>query len=112
MSDLSDRLEGLSPLKRAFLAMEEMQQKLDAMELSKREPIAIVGIGCRFPSASGTEAFWQLLRGGVDAVREVPAERWDIDAYYDPDPDTPGKMATRWGGFLENIDRFDADFFG
>ena len=50
------------------------------------EPIAIVGIGCRFPGADGPEAFWRLLRDGVEAIGEVPADRWDVDAYYDPDP--------------------------
>lgn len=78
----------------------------------KNEPIAIIGIGCRFPGANGPAAFWQLLRDGADAIREVPADRFDLRAFYDPDPTTPGKMNTRWGGFLEQVDRFDSDFFG
>ncbi|MDJ0734083.1 MAG: type I polyketide synthase [Nostocaceae cyanobacterium] len=77
----------------------------------KMEPIAIVGIGCRFPKAKDPQSFWQLLRNGGDAIAQVPKERWDIDAYYDPNPETPGKMSTRWGGFLEQVDWFDADFF-
>ncbi len=76
------------------------------------EPIAIVGIGCRFPKAKDPQSFWQLLRNGGDAITQVPRERWDINAYYDPNPETPGKMITRWGGFLEQVDWFDADFFG
>ncbi len=76
------------------------------------EPIAIVGLGCRFPGAPDLASFWRLLRDGGDAISEVPPERWDIDAFYDPDPDAPGKMSTRWGGFLTDVDRFDADFFG
>ncbi|MBW4644887.1 MAG: aminotransferase class III-fold pyridoxal phosphate-dependent enzyme [Goleter apudmare HA4340-LM2] len=76
-----------------------------------REPIAIVGIGCRFPGAKDKEAFWQLLRDGVDAITEVPGDRWDINSFYDPDPATPNKMSTRWGGFLADIDRFDPEFF-
>ncbi|HWO22760.1 MAG TPA: amino acid adenylation domain-containing protein [Kofleriaceae bacterium] len=76
------------------------------------EPIAIVGIGCRFPGARDPQAFWRLLRDGIDAVTEVPIDRWDIDAYFDPDLRAPGKMTTRWGGFLERIDSFDAAFFG
>ncbi|WP_437819494.1 SDR family NAD(P)-dependent oxidoreductase [Sorangium sp. So ce1078] len=76
------------------------------------EPIAILGVGCRVPLASGPEAFWDLLVRGVDAVREVPAERWDVDAYYDPEPGVPGKTYTRWGGFLDRVDHFDAHFFG
>ncbi len=71
------------------------------------EPIALIGIGCRFPGASNPQAFWKLLREGVDAVGEVPAERWDGQAWYDPDPAQPGKMVTRWGGFLDRVDGFD-----
>jgi len=76
------------------------------------EPIAIVGIGCRFPRAVDPDEFWQLLSGGVDAISEVPKERWDVDAFYDPEPATPEKMYTRWGGFLDQVDRFDPGFFG
>jgi len=76
-----------------------------------REPIAVVGIGCRFPMASGPEAFWRLIEDGVDAISEIPADRFDVDALYDPRPGTPGKISTRWGGFLDQIDRFDAAFF-
>ncbi|HEX8132453.1 MAG TPA: beta-ketoacyl synthase N-terminal-like domain-containing protein, partial [Actinomycetes bacterium] len=73
---------------------------------------AIVGIGCRFPGADGPEAFWRMLCAGADAVREVPAERWDLSRFYDPDPEAPGKISTRWGGFLEQVDGFDLHFFG
>ncbi len=76
------------------------------------EPIAIVGIGCRFPGAPDPDAFWQLLVSGTDAIGEVPADRWDVDAYYAPEPATPGKMNTRWGGFLDRVDLFDPAFFG
>ncbi len=76
------------------------------------EPIAIVGIGCRFPGANDPDEYWQFLSGGVDAICEVPRERWDVDAFYDPEPATPEKMYTRWGGFLDQVDRFDPGFFG
>ena len=76
-----------------------------------REPIAIVGIGCRFPGAKNKQAFWELLRDGVDAITEVPSDRWDINSFYDPDLSKPDKMNTRWGGFLADIDRFDPEFF-
>ena len=76
------------------------------------EPIAIVGIGCRFPGASGFDEFWNLLRNGVDPISEIPRDRWDIDELFDPVPGTSGKMSTRWGGFLPNIDQFDPHFFG
>ena len=76
------------------------------------EPIAIVAVSCRFPGAPDPEAFWELLSGGVDAIREVPEDRFDIDEFYDPDPETPGKTYTRFGGFLDGIDGFDPEFFG
>ncbi|WP_406814829.1 type I polyketide synthase [Mycobacterium sp. M23085] len=76
------------------------------------EPIAIVAVACRFPGAADPEAFWELLSGGVDAIREVPDDRYDIDEFYDPDPDTPGKIYSRFGGFLDGIDGFDPEFFG
>ncbi|MFL6335055.1 MAG: beta-ketoacyl synthase N-terminal-like domain-containing protein [Pyrinomonadaceae bacterium] len=76
------------------------------------EPIAVIGVGCRLPGARNPDEFWQLLRDGVDAVSEVPAARWDAEAYYDPQPATPGKMNTRWGGFVEGVEQFDPQFFG
>src|SRR5215216_6597611 len=82
------------------------------IEGSEREPIAIIGIGCRFPSARGPEAFWKLLCEGVDAITEIPSTRFDIGEVYDPRPGLPGKINTKWGGFLEGIDEFDPFFFG
>ncbi|MDA2920403.1 SDR family NAD(P)-dependent oxidoreductase [Desulfobacterota bacterium AH_259_B03_O07] len=79
---------------------------------NKKEPIAIIGIGCRFPGANGPEGFWNLLRNGVDAITEVPASRYPVDVFYDPQPGIPGKICTRWGGFIENADLFDPYFFG
>jgi 3-oxoacyl-(acyl-carrier-protein) synthase len=75
--------------------------------------LAIVGIGCRLPGgASDPAAFWTLLERGVDAITELPADRFDVDAVYDPDPSRPGHIYSRWGGFVGDVDRFDADFFG
>ncbi len=79
---------------------------------SGSEPIAVVGIGCRVPGADGPEHLWQLLCDEVDAITTVPASRWDAHAFYDPDPSVPGRMNTRWGGFLADVAGFDADFFG
>ncbi|MDT5170558.1 MAG: hypothetical protein QOD02_3893, partial [Mycobacterium sp.] len=76
------------------------------------EPIAIVAVSCRFPGAPDPEAFWEVLSGGINAIREVPEDRFDIDEFYDPDPDAPGKIYSRLGGFLEGIDGFDPEFFG
>src|ERR1700722_18381178 len=103
----------LPPVKRALLALEEMRAKLDRAEHRLREPIAIVGMACRIPGGGeGPSGFWKLLHDGGEAIREIPRDRWDIDAYYDPDPDRPGKIASRWGAFLDRVDKFDADFFG
>ncbi|MBI5815644.1 MAG: amino acid adenylation domain-containing protein [Nitrospinae bacterium] len=79
---------------------------------SSSEPIAIVGIGLKFPGADDPDSFWRMLLEGKDAISEVPAGRWPIEDYYDPAPATPGKMNTRWGGFIDGVDMFDAEFFG
>jgi acyl transferase domain-containing protein/acyl carrier protein len=76
------------------------------------EPIAIVSVACRFPGSPDPEAFWEVLSGGVDAIREIPDDRFDIDEFYDPDQETPGKIYTRCGGFLDGVDGFDPEFFG
>ncbi|HEY9306074.1 MAG TPA: SDR family NAD(P)-dependent oxidoreductase, partial [Mycobacterium sp.] len=76
------------------------------------EPIAIVALACRFPGAPDPDAYWELLSGGVDAIREIPDDRFDVDEYYDPDPEAPGKIYTRYGGYLDRIDGFDPEFFG
>ncbi|MHA7699481.1 type I polyketide synthase [Mycobacterium sp. ML4] len=76
------------------------------------EPIAIVAVACRFPGAADPEAYWELLAGGVDAIREIPDDRFDVDEYFDPDPETPGKIYSRCGGYLDEISGFDPEFFG
>jgi acyl transferase domain-containing protein/acyl carrier protein len=79
----------------------------------ENEMIAIIGMGCRFPGgANDPESYWQLLRDGGDAIIEVPAARFHIEDYYEPDLDSYDKMNTRWGGFVEKIDQFDPSFFG
>ena len=84
-----------------------------ARSVAEDEPIAIVGMACRLPGGvTDPKSFWRLLEQEVDAISEVPRSRWDVDALYDPDPDAPGKVTTRCGGFLADIDRFDAAFFG
>src|SRR5580700_1955935 len=76
------------------------------------EPIAIIGIGCRFADATDPETFFELLKKGVDATQEVPEDRWNLRSFYDPDRRIPGKVSTARGGFLPQIDCFDAHFFG
>src|SRR4030095_375643 len=112
MSDLSEQLANTSAVKLA-LTVERLRAKAGGTRLLNSEPIAIIGMGCRFPGgANEPESFWQLLRNGVDAITQVPPERWDVDAFFDPHPGAYGKMYTRWGGFLSDIDLFDSQFFG
>lgn len=79
----------------------------------EEDKVAIVGMGCRFPGGvNSPESFWKLLRDGVDAIEDVPPERWNVEALYDLDRDTPGKTYSRQGGFIKNVDCFDPEFFG
>ncbi len=106
MRDISERLAKLSPGQRRLL--EERLAKL----ADSAEPIAIVGMACRFPKAATLDDYWRVIIEGIDATGEVPPDRWNVNAFYDPDPDAPGKMYTRWGGFLDGVDQFDPLFFG
>ncbi|WP_392476632.1 SDR family NAD(P)-dependent oxidoreductase [Nostoc sp. C110] len=93
--------------------IKEMRNRLEAANKERTEPIAIIGLGCRFPgNANDPDSFWHLLHEGIDAVAEVPPGRWDVEAYYDPNPDTPGKTYTKQGGFIQQVDQFDPLFFG
>jgi acyl transferase domain-containing protein/NAD(P)-dependent dehydrogenase (short-subunit alcohol dehydrogenase family) len=107
--DKPSTLAGVSPVKLALLAQ---QARAESEAILRADPIAIVGMGCRFPGAENPDAFWRLLRDGVDAVSEVPADRWNAEDFYDSDPAAPGKSVTKSGGFLKKIDGFDAEFFG
>ncbi|WAN69939.1 polyketide synthase [Moorena producens JHB] len=91
-----------------------LEAEVDRLKNQKQsEAIAIIGMGCRVPGgASIPEAFWDILQNGVDAITEVPPDRWPINKYYDSDPTTPGKISTRYGGFVEQLQEFDANFFG
>lgn len=115
MADFLERISALSPERLALLA-NELKGRLDRVEhrlARQNEPIAVVGISCRLPGgATDPDAYWAMLRDGVDGVREVPAERWDVERLYDPDPDRPGTMSTKWGGFLDGFEDFDPWFFG
>ena len=73
-------------MQKALHELKEMRAKLQALETAKNEPIAIIGMGCRFPGADNPQAFWELLSNGIDAISEVPADRWDINAYFDNNP--------------------------
>ena len=89
----------------------DSMQDPDIKVHTAKEPIAIIGMSGRFPGAPDIESFWSNLVNGTDAITEVPQDRWDIDQWYDPDKDMAGKMYTRYGGFIDGIERFDANFF-
>ncbi len=102
----------LSPTKRALQAIQTLQTKVEALETVQHQPIAILGLGCRFPGGANSPAeFWDLIQAGKDAITEVPSDRWDVDQYYSPDLHSPGKMITREGGFISDLFGFDAKFF-
>ncbi len=113
MTDHTANTDPQALMKKALVELRQMKSQLRQMEYSQKEPIAIVGMGCRYPGgANNPEAFWELLHEGRDVITDIPAGRWDIDEYYDPEPDVPGKMYTRSCGFLDSIDTFDGQFFG
>ena len=93
--------------------LKEMRSRLEAVNKAQTEPIAIVGMACRFPGgANDPSTYWSLLHDGIDAITPVPPDRWDVNAYYDPEPAVPGKAYTKEGGFIEQVDQFDPLFFG
>jgi acyl transferase domain-containing protein len=99
--------------RRALDKIRELRAQLETERSRNNEAIAIVGMACRFPGGGNSpEAFWRVLRDGVDTATEAPKARWDLDQYYDPEPGTPGKMYTRMGCFIDDADCFDASFFG
>src|ERR1700676_1532679 len=109
MTDSTDRLLNQSAKKLALLGE---RIRATPYQCFLAEPIAVIGMGCRFPGAENPERFWQMLLTGRDPITEVPPDRWDVDAYFDANPQTPGKSYSRWGGFLNRVDEFDAAFFG
>jgi acyl transferase domain-containing protein/phospholipid N-methyltransferase len=101
-------------------ALDKAVKKIETLEGQLNEPIAIIGLSSRFPGADDPdasteqrhEAFWQLLRDGVDAISEIPGNRWDVEAFYSPDRDDKTKMYTRQMGAITKVADFDAQFFG
>src|SRR5579871_475437 len=102
MTDELDKVRKL--LSKTYVYTTKLERELEVIKEKATESVAIIGMACRFPGgANSIEKFWQLLTQGYDGIAEVPLSRWDINQYYDPDEDAPGKMNTRKGGFL-NID--------
>ena len=114
MNDSSPDTSRKKLLQQAFLQIEELQKRLKANENRiPRDPIAVIGMGCRLPAGGNDPAsFWQNLINQTDTVGLIPSSRWDMDALFDSDPDKLGKIYTRHGAFLDQIDLFDPGFFG
>ena len=106
MSNDPTQIERRLLLKNTLATIERLQAKLDAVEQSKQEPLAIIGMSCRFPGgANSPEAYWSLLQNGLDTIREVPSDRW-------PNNRSTDSEITWYGSFLDDIDLFDPQFFG
>jgi acyl transferase domain-containing protein/acyl carrier protein len=119
LADIRDFLRGASDARSAeplpdALHGARRERLVERVRAAPPSPnaIAIIGMAARFPGADSLDEYWSLLRQGRDAIGTVPAERWNVDDYCSDDPERPGKIATRYGGFLRNVDEFDAGFFG
>ncbi len=111
---MSDQNELLPHLKRVMIELQQTRARLRTLEEREREPIAIIGMSCRYPGgACSPEELWDLVAGDRDAIGPFPTDRgWDMEAIFDPDPDRPGTSHVKHGGFLDDVAGFDADFFG
>ncbi|NQY73930.1 MAG: polyketide synthase, partial [Candidatus Margulisbacteria bacterium] len=103
-------------LKNAYRLLSDMEQRMIELEKdnkrSANEPIAIVGMSCRFPGGCNSpDQYWDLLKSGKNVISEVPKGRWDMGRYFDPDKNVPNKSYSKWGGFIDDISSFDPLFF-
>lgn len=111
LKNLSDHEKSIQT--RVFKALNEAKERLKVVEAKQSEPIAIVGLGCRFGNNIATvDGFWSFLKAGGNTLRELPNDRWNRDDFYDPDRSKPGKIYVSQGGFLDDVSKFDPHFFG
>ncbi|MDD5227761.1 MAG: polyketide synthase, partial [Methylococcales bacterium] len=97
---------------RILNALKGARQKIEQLQRTESDDIAIIGIGCRFPGGiDSPESYWQLLSQGIDAVSEIPPQRWDSQKYYHSEPNTVGFTNTKRAGFIDSVDQFDPQFF-
>lgn len=100
-------------LKQALKELKKSRESVSRLQKERHEPIAVIGLGCRFPgSANSPQQLWELLQNGEDAIVDMVDQRWMADDYYDPDPEAVGKLYTKANGLVDDVDQFDADFFG
>lgn len=111
MNESSKELEGA--LRKSYTVIQQLKKQLADAEQRSPEPIAVVGMSCRFPGGANTpEAFWQVLASGADTVREIPGDRWAWRHFFNPDPRVAGTHYVRHGSFLDQVSDFDPEFFG
>lgn len=109
---MSDKAKQQALMRRALEELRELRAQLADYRQRDCQPVAVLGIGCRFPGGCDSpEALWQFLAEGRNAKTEVPADRWNWPDYYRAEAPAPGKISTRYGAFIDGIDRFDAHFF-
>ncbi|MCG8667952.1 MAG: polyketide synthase, partial [Pseudomonadales bacterium] len=102
-----------SVLKQAVKELRRTKQELNKLQQERHEPIAVIGLGCRFPGGvDSPQKLWNALLDGEDLITEMKDERWPADDFYDPDPEAIGKLYTKCNGLVDEVDQFDADFFG
>src|SRR5690606_21780378 len=115
---ISNQLTSIAPILSSDHEKNQSNSPLDPALFKDENRIGIIGVSCRFPcdknqdSTPNLSNFWKLLAEGMDSISEIPPERWNIDEFYDPNQETPGKMYTRFGSILGDVDKFDAAFFG